>query len=48
MIKNAKGVHEGFIASPCLFKLNSEYIMRNAGLDEINPEYSLEGMTLKL
>ena len=29
-----KGVHEGCILSPCLFNLNAEYIMRNAGLDE--------------
>ena len=29
-----KGVHQGFILSPCLFNLYAEYIMRNAGLDE--------------
>ena len=29
-----KGVHQGCILSPCLFKLHTEYIMRNAGLDE--------------
>ena len=29
-----KGVHQGCILSPCLFKLHAEYIMRNAGLDE--------------
>ena len=29
-----KGVHQGCILSPCLFNLHSEYIMRNAGLDE--------------
>ena len=29
-----KGVHQGCILSPCLFNLNSEHIMRNAGLDE--------------
>ena len=28
-----KGVHQGCILSPCLFNLNAEYIMRNAGLD---------------
>ena len=29
-----KGVHQGCILSPCLFKLHAKYIMRNAGLDE--------------
>ena len=29
-----KGVHQGCILSPCLFNLNAEYIMRNAGLEE--------------
>ena len=28
-----KGVHQGCISSPCLFNLDSEYIMRNAGLE---------------
>ena len=29
-----KGVHQGYILSPCLFNLYAEYIMRNAGLNE--------------
>ena len=29
-----KGIGQGCILSPCLFNLYSEYIMRNAGLDE--------------
>ena len=29
-----KGVHQGYILSPCLFNLYSEYILRNAVLDE--------------
>ena len=29
-----KGLHQGYILSPCLFNLYAEYIMRNAGLEE--------------
>ena len=29
-----KGVCQGYILLPCLFNLDAEYIMRNAGLDE--------------
>ena len=29
-----KGVQQGCILSPCLFNLQAEYIMRNAGLEE--------------
>ena len=29
-----KGIRQGCILSSCLFNLNAEYIMRNAGLDE--------------
>ena len=29
-----KGVHQGYILSPCLFNLYAEYVMRNAGLDK--------------
>ena len=32
--KIGKGVHKGCILSPCLFNLQAEYIMQNAGLDE--------------
>ena len=32
--KICKGVCQGCILSPCLFNLYSEYIMRNAGLEE--------------
>ena len=30
-----KGVRQGCILSPCLLNLHAEYIMRNAGLDEV-------------
>ena len=33
-IQIGKGVHQGYILSPCLFNLYAEYIMRNARLDE--------------
>ena len=32
--KIGKGVHQGYILSPCLFNLQAEYIMQNAGLNE--------------
>ena len=32
--QRGKGVHQGCILSPCLFNLNAQYIMRNAGLEE--------------
>ena len=30
-----KGVCQGYILSPCLFNLYAEYMMQNAGLDEV-------------
>ena len=33
-LKIEKGVHQGYILSPCLFNLYAEYIMQNARLDE--------------
>ena len=29
-----KGVHRGYLLSPCLFNIYAEYIMQNAQLDE--------------
>ena len=33
-IKTEKGVYQGYILSSCLFLLNAECILSNAGLDE--------------
>ena len=38
-----KGVRQGYILSPCLFNLYTEYIMRNAGLEEAQLESRLPG-----
>ena len=42
-----KGVHQGCILSPCLFKLYAEYIMRNAGLDEPQTGIKIMGRDIK-
>ena len=38
-----KGVPHGCILSPCLFNVYSEYIMRNAGLDEAQARIKIAG-----
>ena len=38
-----KGVHQGCILSPCLFKLYAEDIMRNAGLEEAQARIKIAG-----
>ena len=38
-----KGVHQGCILSSCLFNLYTEYIMRNAGLDEAQAGIKIAG-----
>ena len=42
-----KGACQGFILSPCLFKLYAEYIMRNAGLDEAQAGIKIAGKNIK-
>ena len=41
-----KGVHQGYIFSPCLFKLYVEYIIRNAGLDEAQAGIKIAGRNI--
>ena len=41
-----KGVHQGCILSPCLFKLHAEYIMRNAGLQEEEAGIKIAGRNI--
>ena len=41
-----KGVLQGFILSPCLFNLYTEYIMRNAGLDEAQARIKIAGRNI--
>ena len=41
-----KGVHQGYILSPCLFNFYAEYIMRNAGLDEAQAGIKIAGRNI--
>ena len=41
-----KGVRQGYILSPSLFKLCAEYIMRNAGLDEAQAGVKIVGRNI--
>ena len=41
-----EGVHQGCILSPCLFNFYSEYIMRNAGLEEAQAEIKIAGRNI--
>ena len=41
-----KGVRQGYISSPCLFNLNTYYIMWNAGLDEAQAEIKFSGRNI--
>ena len=45
-IKIGKGVRPGCILSPCLFNLNAEYIMQNAGLDESQAGIMIAGRNI--
>ena len=41
-----KGVHQGCVLSPCLFNLYAEYIMRNAGLEEVQSGIKITGRNI--
>ena len=41
-----KGVHQGYILSPCLFNLYAWYIMRNAMLDESQAGIKIAGRNI--
>ena len=41
-----KGVHQGWILSPCLFNLYAEYIMRKAGLEEAEAGIKIAGRNI--
>ena len=41
-----KGICQGCILSPCLFNLYTEYIMRNAGLEEAQAGIKIAGRNI--
>ena len=44
--KIQKGVCQGCILSPCLFNLYAEYIMQNAGQDEVQARTKISGRNI--
>ena len=44
--QRGKGVHQGCILSPCLFNFYTEYIMRNAGLEEAQAGNKIAGRNI--
>ena len=41
-----KGIHQGYILSPCLFSLYTEYMMRNNGLEEAQAGIKIVGRNI--
>ena len=41
-----KGVHQGYLLSPCLLNLSTEYIMQNAGLEEAQAGIRIAGRNI--
>ena len=46
MFQINKGVHQGYILSPCLFNFYAEYIMRNPGLEESQAGIKISGRNI--
>ena len=44
--KIGKGVHQGYILSPCLFNFYAEYILQHAGLDELQAGMKIAGRNI--
>ena len=44
--QRGKGVHQGFILSPCLFNFYAEYIMRNTRLHESQSRIKTSGRNI--
>ena len=44
--QTGKGVCQGCISPPCLFNLYAEYIMRNAGLEEVQAGIQIAGRNI--
>ena len=45
-LQTGKGIHQGCILSPCLFNFYSQYIMRNAGLEETQARIKIVGRNI--
>ena len=44
--QTGKGVRQGCVLSPCSFNFYAEYIMRNAGLEEVQAEVKVAGRNI--